>query len=293
MPRRRLSVVLLLPRPVADEVDGLRRALGQLGPVAPHVTLIPPVNVPEHGLGAALAVVRGAAAATGPLTLALGPVRTFLPVNPVAYLPVDGPVEALLERVHTGAFGRPLAHPFVPHVTVAEDLPEDRLAAAVIALSELERTVVVDHVHLLQQQDKRWQPIMGIALRPPAVVGRGGLELVLEIHDRLPPDALSLSLGPGPGPGPADLVVVARRGDEVVGAARGRLRGSKAWLEQLGVHESVTGEGVGSHLLAEFQSLAAERGAHRALARGDHAFLRSRGWIPDSDAPLVRRLDAP
>ena len=96
MPRRRLGVVLLIPPPIAHEVDGLRRALGDgfLGRVAPHVTLIPPVNVREDDLSAALAVVRGAAASTGPLTLELGPVETFLPVNPVVYLAVGRPEPA-------------------------------------------------------------------------------------------------------------------------------------------------------------------------------------------------------
>ncbi len=290
MPRRRLGVVLLVPPRVADEVDGLRRALGdgQLGAVAPHVTLIPPVNVPEHDVDDALAVVRAAAAMTPPLTLALGPVRTFLPVTPAAYLTVDGPVEELLERVHAGPFGRPLLYPFVPHVTVAEDLPEDRLAAAEAALGGMGRTVVVDHVHVLEQRSKVWEPIMGIALRPPAVVGRGGLELSLEVHDRPPPDALGLGVADDP----ADLVVVARR-EGVVGVATGRLRGAKAWLEQLVVDEAARAEGVGSHLLASFLSIAAERGATRAFARtgGDDGFLTRHGWVPDPEAPLVRRLD--
>jgi 2'-5' RNA ligase/GNAT superfamily N-acetyltransferase len=291
MPRRRLGVALLLPAPVAHEVDGLRGALGDgaLGVVAPHVTLISPVNVAEADLPHALAVVRAAAAATAPLTLELGPVRTFLPVSPVAYLSVDGPVAELHERLHTGPFGRPLTNPFVPHVTVADDLPEDRLAAAVTALSEVRRTVVVDHVHVLQQQSGVWAPIAGVALGPPAVVGRGGLELVLEVHDRPPPDALDLGVGPDP----ADLVVVARRDEGVVGVTTGRLRGTKAWLEQLVVAEAGRHQGVGGHLLASFLALAAERGATRALARtgGDDGFLARHGWVPDPDAPLVRRLD--
>ena len=51
-PRVRLGVVLLVPPPVAGEIDGLRRAVGDgaLGKVAPHVTLVPPVNVRDERL---------------------------------------------------------------------------------------------------------------------------------------------------------------------------------------------------------------------------------------------------
>ncbi len=52
------------PPPLAEEIDGLRRAFGDrsLGRVPPHLTLVPPVNVAEGDLGQALAVLRAAAA---------------------------------------------------------------------------------------------------------------------------------------------------------------------------------------------------------------------------------------
>ena len=61
--RRRLGVVLLLDAPVADEVDGLRKALGDtsFGRIPAHLTLVPPVNVHRDGSTAALARLRAAA----------------------------------------------------------------------------------------------------------------------------------------------------------------------------------------------------------------------------------------
>ncbi|MGH9074321.1 MAG: 2'-5' RNA ligase family protein, partial [Acidimicrobiales bacterium] len=98
MRRLRLAVALLVPAPVAAEVDGLRRALrsGALGRIPPHVTLVPPVNVREQDLGAVLERLRGAARGARPFRLTLGPMATFWPRNPVLYLAVGGPgVEAL------------------------------------------------------------------------------------------------------------------------------------------------------------------------------------------------------
>src|SRR3546814_172824 len=97
MARQRLGVVLLVPQPLATEVDGVRRALGDgaLARIAPHITLVPPVNVAERDRPEALAIVRRAAGASRPLHLTLGPVVTFAPVNPVAYLHVGGDEEQL------------------------------------------------------------------------------------------------------------------------------------------------------------------------------------------------------
>ena len=62
-----------------DAVDGLRRAFGDpaLERVAPHVTLVPPVNVAERDLVEVLAILRRAAGQARPLELTLGPVAAF------------------------------------------------------------------------------------------------------------------------------------------------------------------------------------------------------------------------
>src|SRR5687768_11841471 len=98
MPRWRLGVALLVPPPARDEVDGLRRALGDpaLPRIPAHLTLVPPVNVREEAVPDALHVLRDAAADTpASLRLTLGPPGTFLPDNPVLYLRVGGDLDAL------------------------------------------------------------------------------------------------------------------------------------------------------------------------------------------------------
>lgn len=197
MPRRRLGAVLLLDGPVAAEVDGLRRACGDpsLGRLPCHMTLVPPVNVREEDLPAALTRLRAAAAAVrGPVEVVIGPPATFLPDNPVLYLAVGGPDLAVVHRLRETVFGYPLERrltwPFVPHVTLAESTAPERIAAALAALADYRAPATFDRVHLLQEGEERvWRPIADCPLGPPDLVGRGGFELELTTSQLLDPEA--------------------------------------------------------------------------------------------------------
>lgn len=267
MGRARVGVVLLLGAPLAAEVDGLRRALGDpaLGRIPPHVTLVPPVNVPESRLPDALALLRAAAAATTPFRLVLGPPATFWPVNPVVHLPVggdDNAVAALRDRVLRPPLARPVALQFVPHVTLADGFPPERIEAALVALGAYEVTAVFDRVHLLCEGAGRiWTPVADAAFAPPAVVGRGGLELELTVSEHLDPEAAAFAASHEVDAGET-FAVTARRGGAVMGVAAGRVRGAGAVLECLVVDAAHRGEGIGTHVLAAVESLAAGRGWH-------------------------------
>jgi 2'-5' RNA ligase len=174
--RHRLGIVLLVPEPWATEVDGIRRALGDdaLGRIPSHVTLVPPVNVRDDDLAEAFDLVHATAVACPPLDLCLGPVTTFAPVNPVAYLAVGGPpttlshLVGLRDALHAGPLDRPSDHDFVPHVTVAGELPPDRLEASVVVLADYRADVRFERVHVLAEQPGRvWVPVAD------APLGRG------------------------------------------------------------------------------------------------------------------------
>jgi 2'-5' RNA ligase len=269
MARRRLGVALLLPPPVADEVNGLRRAVGDgsLERIPPHLTLVPPVNVREEQLGGALAVLRAAAAASPPsLTVALGPPRTFLPANPVLYLPVGGELEALhalRNRVFVPPLDRPLTWPFVPHVTLADEGEPETVQRAAEALDRYSAVVAFERIHLLQEvhrDGRRWEPLADVALGVPAIIGRGGLALELTRSQLVDPEAAPL-LVPcrhlldelGVCPPSQQLVVTARRQDEVVGLALARMTPDGGRVAVL-VAPPHRHQGIGSHLLAAVEA---------------------------------------
>lgn len=281
MPRVRLAVALLLTGDTAREVDGLRRACGDgaFGRVSPHLTLVPPVNVRIESLPVALGVLRGAASATEPFTLELGPPTTFWPVTPTLHLEVGGTERAmaallaLRDAVFVAPFERQLTYAFVPHVTLADGMEPARIEAARAALRDYAVQMPVERVHLLQEVrddagERRWQPIADASMSTPIVVGRGGVELDLAVSQLVDPEAAAFeqaaSLGAETSPsglrpsGATPIVVVARRRGEVVGLARGWTNDVETSLTWVVVDPSQRRQGIARQLIAAFEHAAQE-----------------------------------
>src|SRR5215207_6530500 len=107
--RHRIGVVLLVPQPLATELDGLRRALGaaERERIAPHLTLVAPTNLRDRELLVALDAVRKAAGSASPLHLEIGPLTSFAPVTPTVHLGVGGPDLDALMRLRAAVTMRP------------------------------------------------------------------------------------------------------------------------------------------------------------------------------------------
>lgn len=293
MARQRLGVVLLVPQPLATQIDGVRRALGDgaLGRLPPHITLVPPVNVAERDLPSAFAVVRRAAAATEHLHLRLGPVTTFQPVNPVAYLAVGGEqaqldaLAALRDACLAGPLHREQEHEFVPHVTVADELAVPRLDAAPAVLADFAADASFDRVHVLAEQPGRiWVPIADMALgAAPAVVARGSLPLEISVSGRPDVEAAALLAVDSEAQG-LPFAITARRDGSIVAAAWGWTAGGWLELADLVVAAGHRGEGIGRHVVAAVEDLGRRRSCTRAGAAAPGggpaaALLEASGWV--------------
>ena len=180
MPRQRLGVALLVPEPLATELDGLRRALGaaERALVQPHLTLVSPTNVRDDEVQGVLDGVRRAANRTyGPLTLELGPVGTFAPVTPTVHLRVSGDIEPLTTLralVRQGPLDRPEPFEWVQHVTLAQEVADEVIEAALVAMGAFSAPVAFDAVDVLRQHaDRVWRsidsmPFAGQTSPPPS-----------------------------------------------------------------------------------------------------------------------------
>jgi 2'-5' RNA ligase/GNAT superfamily N-acetyltransferase len=307
--RRRLGVALVLDPPVSDEVQGLRKALGDpsIERVAPHLTLVPPVNVRIAELGAALEILRSAAAAQrGPLRLTLGPPATFMPDNPVLFLDVGGDVDRL-RQLRDGVFRPPLERqlswPWIPHVTLADGIEEERISLALASLDRYAAVADFDRVVMLEEARGRvWRPLGDATLGPPVIIGTGGLAIRITRGRIVDPIALEAidndddarqlraSLADASGSPSTDAAGRVQAAPIVLTAHRaGQLLGTAAvWDCRRGAHAAVfvvpeaRGEGTGGHLLAHLESAAHGAGWEQPFLTGlgPVGFYESRSsWI--------------
>lgn len=298
MSKHRVAVALLVAQPLATELDGLRRALGapERVRVPPHITLVPPINLRDKELLSALDAVRAAAASSGPLALELGPATSFEPVTPTVHLAVGGAgLDALLALRAAVVAGPPLAredpHEFVPHVTLAQQLAPERIGPAVASLADWQATVTVDRVHVLRHGDDRvWKPFAESTLGPDAVVGRGGVELVLRTSARPDPEAAALLAVDGAAGGDGHPFAVAADLDgRVAGAAWGWTSGSVAIVADLAVATAHRSQGIGRKVLDQVEAEARRRGCDVVLIAAPGggpaaALLSAAGWHAAGDA---------
>lgn len=260
----------------------MRRGLGAaaLSRIAPHVTLVPPVNAHEDRVPEAVEVLRHAAAASHPLALELGPPATFHPVTPVVYLAVGGDTDGV-SALRRSLLSGPLDHPegrrddreFVPHVTLDQNIEPERIPAAIEALKHYRAAVTLERVSLLQfdEEQRRWVTLADSALGRPHVAGRGGIEIELSLSSSLDPEASRYqdrqweayaheTYGPGVA-SDEPYAICARISGEIVGVASGEMRGPLCRLGNLIVSPEWRSHGVGRQLVLAVERLAAERGA--------------------------------
>ncbi|MGY1673249.1 2'-5' RNA ligase family protein [Geodermatophilus sp. SYSU D00710] len=137
-----VGVLVPVPEPWAQVLVDWRTKVGdaQATLVPPHVTLLPPTEVPCTDRPAITEHLTRVAAAHPPFEMHLSGTGTFTPVSDVVFVAVAkgiGNCELLASDVRTGPLTRTLSFPYHPHVTVAHDVPEDMLDLAYSGLADL------------------------------------------------------------------------------------------------------------------------------------------------------------
>ncbi|GAB3280942.1 2'-5' RNA ligase family protein [Sinomonas notoginsengisoli] len=156
-----VGVILGLPEPVAEELRAWRASFGdKMAEAIPaHITLV--TTTETDNWDAAETHVRAVASRTEPFRISLRGTGSFRPVSPVVYVNVAEGFEEcvrLHRRLQCGPLARVLPFPFHPHVTVAHDLPSEKLDAAQGALKSYRASFTVTSMGLYEHDvDGSWQ----------------------------------------------------------------------------------------------------------------------------------------
>jgi 2'-5' RNA ligase len=144
-----LGIVVPVPEPWSQLLVDWRAKVGdpQASVVPPHVTLLPPTEVPVLDRQAISRHLEQVAAAHPPFDMHLLGTGTFTPVSDVVFVAVArgiGNCELIANDVRSGPLNRELSFPYHPHVTVAHDVDRDMLEQAYNGLSDLSAEFRVD-----------------------------------------------------------------------------------------------------------------------------------------------------
>jgi 2'-5' RNA ligase len=144
-----LGIVVPIPEPWAQLLVDWRSKVGdpQASLVPPHVTLLPPTEVPVADRAAISAHLAEVARCHAPFDMHLSGTGTFAPVSDVVFIAVArgiGSCELIANDVRRGPLERSLSFPYHPHVTVAHDVPTDMLELAYSGLADLSAEFRVD-----------------------------------------------------------------------------------------------------------------------------------------------------
>ena len=168
------AVIAYLKGRLGEFVDAQRDKLNpEYSSSLAHVTILPPrpLIFPPKDLVASL---RRRCAHRDPFDVTVEGVSTFWPANGVVFLAVSEGFDQLLtlhRELNVAELRHTEPYPFVPHITIAQDLDDQATQEALVALSNAwetyagRRTFRVETLCLVQQSEGlRWRNLAPIPL---------------------------------------------------------------------------------------------------------------------------------
>lgn len=143
-----LGVVIAVPEPWVSLITETRLKLGDecAAKVPAHITIMPPLAVPSADREAVFDHLAAVAKRHHPFRITVRGTGTFLPTSPVVYLDIAKGARQcadLADDVRCGPLEYELRFPYHAHITLAQNLPEDRLRAAAESGKDFEASWMV------------------------------------------------------------------------------------------------------------------------------------------------------
>jgi 2'-5' RNA ligase len=159
-----VGVAIPVPEPYGTELRRYRASFGdiQAQSVPTHVTLLPPTLVESSELSEIEEHLLKVVSAHPKFVMQLRGTATFRPNSPVVFVSLSEGISAcelLSEAIRTGPLERDLPFPYHPHVTVAQDVPDDALDRAYETLAGFSCRFDVATVAMYTHEDgSGWVP---------------------------------------------------------------------------------------------------------------------------------------
>lgn len=152
------GIAIFPSKSIQDEANAYRKRYDtNYELIPPHITLKEAFEVDENTLNELVKEMKRIANETKPFPIHINKVSTFAPVTNTIYFKVE-PIQELTDlhdKLHQGKFPGDLKNPFVPHITIAQDLVEDEYSDVYGSLNmkKVEFDETVDRFQLLYQLD--------------------------------------------------------------------------------------------------------------------------------------------
>ena len=166
----RIGVAIPIPEPYTSTLTRARSDCGDplAHSVPPHITLIPPTVIEPEELGTVVDHLKNVATGHAPFVVELGGSDSFRPISPVVFVALTagaGSCAVLQQAVNDGPLRQELRFPYHPHVTIAHELPEDRLDRAAGMMTEFDAVFPVAHFSLYEfADDGVWRDVSTFVL---------------------------------------------------------------------------------------------------------------------------------
>jgi 2'-5' RNA ligase len=166
----RIGVAITVPEPYGSVLQEARARFGDPWAqfIPPHITLLGPTVIEHHEITPVDEHLAAIAEQHGPFVLRLRGTGTFRPVSPVVFVQVAegvGGCERLERSVRSGVLAQELRFSYHPHVTVAHEVPDEQLDAALGGLADFDASFVVDSFHSYAHGDDGvWRPARDFSL---------------------------------------------------------------------------------------------------------------------------------
>ncbi|WP_249870100.1 YjcG family protein [Oceanobacillus saliphilus] len=156
------GIAIFPSKPIQDQANAFRKRYDpHYSLIPPHITLKESFGADDEKINELITELKIIANETKPFTINIDKVRTFAPVTNTIYFKVE-PIQALMdmqEKMHTGKFKDNSEHPFVPHITIAQDLMHDEFSDVVgrLEMEEFHFEDTIDRFQLLYQlENESW-----------------------------------------------------------------------------------------------------------------------------------------